>query len=144
MAINPALFSSARPDWATPPEVFDPLNAKYRFTLDACASPENAKCPKFYTEADNALLLPWRGRVWMNPPYGRGIGKWMEKAYRESETNAELVLCLVPARTDTAWWHDWAAKGIVSFIRGRIRFVGAESCAPFPSALVLFQKVTNL
>ncbi len=77
----------------------------------------------------------------MNPPYGREIKKWMEKAYLES-TKGAVVVCLVPARTDTAWWHDYAMLGKVRFIRGRLKFSGAKHSAPFPSAVVVFRPVS--
>jgi phage N-6-adenine-methyltransferase len=105
--------------------------------LDVCASPTNAKCPRYYTREDDGLTQPWEGKCWMNPPYGRTIGQWMKKAYEESQRGA-LVVCLVPARTDTAWWHDYATKGQVAFIRGRLKFGGHVNSAPFPSATVVF------
>lgn len=135
-------FSSARQDWATPWALFKVLNAEYGpFDLDVCATPENAKCAAFYTPKDDGLTRPWTGRCWMNPPYGREIGKWVKKAAQEARTNSEIVVCLLPARTDTAWWHDFvegrATK--VLFIRGRIKFAGAKNSAPFPSAVVVFK-----
>ena len=130
-------FSSATDDWATPQTFFDEQNAKYNFTLDACASDSNHKVANYYTVEDNALIQDWTGVVWLNPPYGREIGKFMAKAYAESLKGAKVV-CLVPARTDTAWWHDYAAKGEVTFIRGRLKFGNAKNSAPFPSALVVF------
>ena len=132
-------FSSVRQDWATPPALFERYNARFNFTLDVCASPENTKVARYFTVEHDALSRSWEGAVcWMNPPYGRGIGKWMEKAYRESLLGATVV-CLVPARTDTAWWHNFAMKGEIEFLRGRIKFVGAPHSAPFPSATVVFR-----
>ena len=137
--MNKAMFSSVRMDWATPQAVFDKLDAEFHFTLDCCASKENAKCDRFFDEAADGLAQSWAGdRVFMNPPYGRAIGKWMAKAHSEAIAGA-LVVCLVPARTDTAWWHDYAMQGEIRFLRGRIRFVGAEANAPFPSAIVIFR-----
>lgn len=130
-------FSSATDQWATPQAFFDKVNAKFGFTLDVCASPENAKCGAFFTKEDDGLTKSWQGVVWMNPPYGREIGHWMRKAY-ESAKDGAVVVCLVPARTDTAWWHDYAAMGCVEFIRGRLKFGNAKTGAPFPSALVVF------
>lgn len=127
-------FSSATDDWATPQDLFDELNAVHNFTLDVCASPSNAKCSAYYTKAANALEQEWFGTCWMNPPYGREIGKWMKKAY-ESGTK---VVCLVPARTDTAWWHNYAMKGEITFLRGRLKFGGHKNPTPFPSAIVVF------
>ena len=131
-------FSSASDDWPTPQDFFDRMNAMHGpLELDVCASPENAKCPRYYTREDDGLAQTWAGRCWMNPPYGRTIGLWMRKAYEESQRGA-LVVCLVPARTDTAWWHDYATKGQVTFIRGRLKFGGHRNSAPFPSATVVF------
>lgn len=131
-------FSSATDMWATPQAFFDKLNAEYGFTLDACASHENAKCQFYFTKEVNGLSRKWSGVVWMNPPYGREIGDWMRKAY-ESSLSGATVVCLVPARTDTKWWHDYAMKGEIDFIRGRLKFGNAKSNAPFPSAVVVFK-----
>ena len=132
-------FSSASDNWPTPQDFFDKVAAEFGpFDLDVCASAENAKCARFFTVADDGLTQEWRGRCWMNPPYGRTIGQWMRKAYESAQAGA-LVVCLVPARTDTAWWHDYAMKGQVRFIRGRLKFGGHANSAPFPSALVIFR-----
>jgi len=130
-------FSSATDLWATPQDFFDKYDDKFNFTLDVCASPENAKCELFFTKEDDGLAQEWKGSCWMNPPYGRTIGLWMEKAYQSSLGGARVV-CLVPARTDTAWWHDYAMKGEIEFIRGRLKFGGHANSAPFPSAVVVF------
>jgi phage N-6-adenine-methyltransferase len=136
--VDKALFSSARQDWETPPELFAVLNEEFGFTLDVCATAANAKCERFLSPEEDALTQPWDGVCWMNPPCGRTIGQWMAKAHREAMGCYQLVVCLVPARTDTAWWHDYASEGIVRFLRGRVKFVGAQHGAPFPSALVIF------
>ena len=134
--------SSRSDEWPTDPVFMAALAARFGgFDLDPCATAENAKAPRYFTRADDGLAQEWRGRVYMNPPYGRTIGLWMAKAWEASQTTAELVVCLVPARTDTAWWHDCAARGEVEFLRGRLRFVGSASSAPFPSALVVFRNV---
>ena len=130
-------FSSATDLWATPQDFFDRYNGLYGFQLDVCASPENAKCARFFTKEDDGLAQEWTGVCWMNPPYGRDIKHWMRKAYQSSLAGATVV-CLVPARTDTAWWHDYAVKGQIEFIRGRLKFGGAVNSAPFPSAVVVF------
>lgn len=140
-------FSSQRNDWATPQSVYEELNAEFGFCLDVCAWDWNTKAAVWLTPFDDALSLDWtwimrellnsKPTAWMNPPYGREIGKWMRKAYEESKRGSRIV-CLVPARTDTAWWHNYATKGIVRFIRGRIKFDGHKSGAPFPSAIVVF------
>lgn len=136
-----AMFSSAKCEWETPQDLFDELNKEHGFTLDVCALPENAKCSMFYTPEDDGLSQEWGGVCWMNPPYGRGIGSWVEKAHKEvSAGRAEKVVCLVPARTDTAWWHDWVTRGEVTFIRGRLKFGGHKHNAPFPSAVVVFDR----
>lgn len=132
-------FSSATDLWATPQDFFDLCARRFGpFELDVCASPENAKCERYFTKDADGLAQDWTGVCWMNPPYGREIGKWMRKAY-ESSLRGATVVCLVPARTDTAWWHDWAARGSVEFIRGRLKFGGSPNSAPFPSALVVFR-----
>ena len=131
-------FSSKTDQWATPQHFFDKCNKEYGpFTLDVCADIDNTKCPKFFSKQDDGLKQKWEGTCWMNPPYGRGIGKWLEKAYLSSQQGATVV-CLIPARTDTAWWHDYAIKGKVVFIRGRLKFGESKNSAPFPSALVVF------
>ncbi len=133
------MFSSKTDMHATPQPLFDALNAKYGFTLDVCATPENAKCPRYFTKEQDGLAQVWTGVVWMNPPYGRGISAWVEKAYRSAQRGATVV-CLLPARTDTAWWHDYVTKGDVEFLRGRLKFGGAKHNAPFPSAVVVFKQ----
>lgn len=135
-------FSSARQDWSTPWEFFKAQEAEFGpFDLDVCATSENAKCARFYTPEQNGLDLPWTGRCWMNPPYGREIGKWVRKASEEIHKQADHVVCLLPARTDTAWWHDYVAPHAerVVFIQGRITFEGADNAAPFPSVIVVFK-----
>jgi len=131
-------FSSRTDLWATPQEFFDRLAREFAFDVDVCALPENAKCAKFYTPEENGLAQKWTGVCWMNPPYGREIGQWVRKAY-ESAQDGATVVCLLPARTDTAWWHDYAIKGEVRFHRGRLKFGGCKNSAPFPSAVVIFR-----
>lgn len=129
--------------WATPQEFFEYYNNIYRFNLDVCASRENAKCPRYFTEEDDGLSQDWMAaHCWMNPPYGRTIGKWMAKAYDESQKGS-LVVCLVPSRTDTKWWHDYAMKGEIEFIKGRLKFGDSKNSAPFPSAVVVFKPRRN-
>lgn len=138
--LNAGMMSSTTDEWATPQDFFDKLNAEFSFGLDVCAPPENAKCPAFYTKEQDGLVQAWHKSAavcWMNPPYGRQIGAWMKKAYEESQKGATVV-CLVPARTDTAWWHDYAMRGSVRFVRGRLKFGGGKNSAPFPSAVVVF------
>lgn len=132
------MFSSKTPEWATPQKFFDALDAEFRFTLDAAASAENHKCARYFTKEDDALKQEWTGMVWLNPPYGRGIGAWVKKAY-ESALGGALVVCLLPARTDTSWFWDYCFKGEVRFIRGRLKFGDGKNSAPFPSAVVIFR-----
>lgn len=136
--MNPVHFSSATDDWATPQDFFDRLNKAFQFTLDVCASESNAKCSRFFSREDDGLSQEWDGVCWMNPPYGRGIERWMSKAY-ESARNGATVVCLIPARTDTRWRQNFAAKGEVFFVPGRLKFGDAKSSAPFPCAVVTFR-----
>jgi site-specific DNA-methyltransferase (adenine-specific) len=134
-------FSSASAEWPTPEVAFNALNEEFGFTLDPCATDENHKCAKYYTEEDDGLHQSWAPEtVFMNPPYGRGIDRWVRKAYMESLRGATVV-CLLPARTDTAWWHDYCMRGEIRFIRGRLKFADHDNSAPFPSAVVLFSEV---
>ena len=136
--MNTGMFTSKTYEWETPKWLYDQLNKEYGpFILDPCATKENAKCKKYYTRQEDGLKQKWHGRVFVNPPYGREIGKWIKKAYESAGQNA-LIVCLIPARTDTRWWHDYVMKGKVRFIRGRLRFGGSKNHAPFPSAIVVF------
>jgi phage N-6-adenine-methyltransferase len=133
-------FSSASCEWETPQSLFDELDRIFGgSTLDPCATSENAKCPRYFRREDDGLTQPWTGKVFMNPPYGREIGKWVRKAWQES-LKGTLVVCLLPARVDTRWWHEYAKKGHVYFLQGRLRFGSAQHSAPFPSAIVTFGK----
>ena len=132
-----AHFSSRTDDWSTPQEFFAELNDIFHFDLDACASRSNAKCPRFFAREDDALNQRWSGTVWMNPPYGREIAGFMKKAFEESLIGSTVV-CLVPSRTDTDWWHQYAKRGQIIYLRGRLKFGGATASAPFPSAIVIF------
>lgn len=140
--LTSGLTSSNTDEWSTPQDLFDELNATFHFTLDPCATPENAKCAKFYTKEQDGLKQDWGGEViWCNPPYGREIGKWVKKC---SEHRGVAVM-LIPARTDTRWWHDYIANNptaSVRFIKGRLKFGDAKNCAPFPSAIVIFFNTT--
>lgn len=138
--MNGGLLSSDRMDWETPRAFFDLVNAEFGFTLDAAASDTNALCDTYYTEHDDALAQPWNGVVWCNPPYGRGIRDWIQKGHHAARDGATVVM-LIPARTDTAYWHDHVMKATeVRLIRGRLVFGTGEARAnaPFPSALVIF------
>lgn len=138
--INNGLYTSATEEWETPPAFFEAINAEYNFTLDPACTEENHKCPKFYTKKEDGLQQDWGGeRVYINPPYGRQIVKWIEKAEAEAKKPDTLCVLLLPARTDTAWFHDHIAKNAkIYFIRGRLRFNGSNSNAPFPSMLAVY------
>lgn len=139
MTMNAAMYSSASCDWETPQDFFDRINAEFQFTLDVCATTENAKCERFYSPDEDGLRQRWVGIVWMNPPYGREIGRWVEKAYAEAQ-NGAAVVCLLPARTDTRWFHDYCKRGEIRFVRGRLKFGGSTNNAPFPSMIVIFRR----
>jgi site-specific DNA-methyltransferase (adenine-specific) len=133
------MFTSRTEEWETPAYVFDELNAEFDFTLDVCATSENAKCETYFDKSDDALTKDWHGVCWMNPPYGEEINLWMKKAYEEAE-RGPIVVCLVHARTDTRWWHDYAMKSDeVRFVRGRLKFGDGKQSAPFPSCIVVFR-----
>jgi len=114
------------------------LHAEFRFDLDVCATAENARCARFFTKAQDGLAQDWTGNtVFMNPPYGLTIARWIEKA---SGIERGVVVCLLPARTDTAWFHDFIYKRAeIRFIRGRLRFSRSRNSAPFPSMIVIFR-----
>lgn len=135
-------FSSKTDIWATPQDFFDALDAEFGFDVDVCALPENAKCALYYSPEQDGLKQEWCGVCWMNPPYGREIGHWIRKAYESSRRGATVV-CLVPARTDTQWWHEFAMKGEIRFIKGRLKFGGHQTNAPFPSAIVIFRPLSR-
>lgn len=130
-------FGTGRQDWETPDSVFNPLHEEFQFTLDTCATIESSKCKRFFTVLDDALKQSWDGVCWMNPPFG-SQGRWVKKAYNESQKGATVV-CLLPARTNTNWWHDYVMKGEVRFIRGRPKFKGAIHGLPQPLAIVVFR-----
>lgn len=138
------LTSSKSSEWATPQWLFDVLNKECGpFNLDAAATKKNAKCKKFFTKADDGLAQDWKGKTFVNPPYGRNVtGKWVAKAAEEAcKKPGRTVVMLLPARTDTTWWHDVIATRAraIMFIRARVKFGGADAGATFPSAVVVFQ-----
>lgn len=135
--INNGLFTSNTDLWATPQSFFDEWNSKYNFETDVCATAENAKCEIYFSPEENGLLQEWKGTCWMNPPYGREISKWVKKAY-ESSLNGAVVVCLLPARTDTRWFHNYCLKGDITFLRGRLKFNEVKWNAPFPNMVVIF------
>jgi len=132
-------FESATVEWPTPQEMFDEYDKEFNFSLDVAATAENAKCDKYYTKEDDGLSQVWDGVCWCNPPYGREMPKWLIKAIKETWRGVTTV-CLIPARTNTRWFHDYCLKyGEVRFIKGRPKFGGADHGLPQPLALVVFR-----
>ena len=137
------LYRSKRNDeFPTPQDFFDELDAEFHFDLDPCSTDENAKCERHFTREQDGLKQEWTGRVWMNPPYGRECGKWVKKAFESvyGGGTAELVVCLLPARTGSPWFHDYCLKGEVRFVRGRLKFDGTPYNAPFDVMVIVFRK----
>ncbi|MBP2029356.1 phage N-6-adenine-methyltransferase [Methanohalophilus levihalophilus] len=156
--VHDSLFSSSRMDWETPDHLFKQLDQEFGFNLDVCATSKNAKCARYYSPEQDGLKNEWGGICWMNPPYGRAVGDWIKKAYEESLKGA-VVVCLIPARTDTKYWHDYVMQAHeIRFVKGRVKFslpaqfwcktlpdgrelwryYVASNSAPFPSAIVIF------
>jgi site-specific DNA-methyltransferase (adenine-specific) len=143
--LNEALFATGKDDWETPQALFDELDAEFHFTLDPCATPETAKCLKYYTEEDDGLAQDWTGEtVFCNPPYSsRRQNEWVQKCYRHGK-EGNIAVMLLPARTDTSRFHDYIyKKAEVRFIRGRLKFGGSANSAPFPSMVVIFGSAFN-
>ena len=133
------MFSSNTDMWATPQDFFDVINKEFNFTVDVCATAENTKCSLFFTPEQDGLMQKWEGVCYMNPPYGRSIGKWIQKAYNSSKEGA-VVVGLLPARTDTKWFHEYIYnKAEIRFIKGRLKFGGCKNSAPFPSMIVIWR-----
>lgn len=134
------MFSSKTDQWATPQEFYNQLNEEFHFTLDPCADEFNHKCEKYFTEEDNGLSKDWGGEiVFCNPPYGKEIGKWCKKCYEESKKPNTTVVLLIPARTDTKYFHDYIYhKAELRFVKGRLKFSDSNNSAPFPSMVVIF------
>ena len=135
------MFSSNDETWATPQYFFDKLNDEFHFTLDPCCSKETAKCEKYYTIVENGLIQNWSGEtVFCNPPYGREIYDWVKKCSLEAKNNNTIVVMLIPARTDTKYFHEFIYnKSEIRFIKGRLKFGNAKNSAPFPSMVVVFR-----
>ena len=139
MPISESLYSSKTDMWETPQELFDELDKEFQFDLDVCAIPENAKCKRYYTPEQDGLSKPWDGTCWCNPPYGRDIGQWLRRALFASVGGATVVM-LLPARTDTKWFHDYIYKRAeIRFVKGRLKFGNSKNSAPFPSMVVVFR-----
>lgn len=135
------MFSSKNVEWSTPQNFFEQLRIKYDFNLDPCATAETTKCSKYFTTEQDGLNQDWGGHtVFMNPPYGREIKKWIQKAYNESRKPGTIVVCLIPSRTDTKYWHQYCMEAHeIYFVKGRLKFGDADNSAPFPSAVVVFK-----
>ena len=137
------MFSSKSDLWATPQDFFDKLNDEFCFTLDVCATPDNAKCEKYYTSEQDGLSMPWNGVCWCNPPYGKEIGLWVKRAFLASVSGATVVM-LLPARTDTRWFHEYINnRAEIRFIKVRLKFGNSKNAAPFPSMVVVFRGVND-
>ena len=132
-------------EWETPIDFYNALDNEFNFNLDPCATDDNHKCNKYFTKADNGLIQSWGGyRVYCNPPYGRELTAWVEKAYNEAQKNNTLIVMLLPVRTDTKWFHNFIYhKAEIRFIKGRLKFGGCKNAAPFPSMVVIFKWASN-
>ena len=142
MIILDVHYSSKTNEWSTPQDFFDELDKEFNFTLDPCSTSENAKCAKYFTVEDDGLKQDWSNDVvFMNPPYGREIKHWIKKAYEES-LNGATVVCLIPSRTDTTYWHDYIFDKAydIRFVRGRLKFGDSKNSAPFPSTVIIYKK----
>lgn len=146
--MNKVHFQSGNKEWETPDTLFQPLKKEFNIVVDVCATADNTKCKAYFDKKINGLTASWgvsneisvgKAACWMNPPYGRGIDKWVKKAYDESLKGVTTV-ALLPARTDTSWFHNYIHnKNEVRFLKGRVKFVDAPSTAPFPSMIVIFK-----
>lgn len=143
--MNTELFFSSKTDqWETPQEFFDQLDKEFHFTLDPCADGLNHKCEKYYTKEQDGLKQDWSGEiVFCNPPYGRKVGKWVEKCFQEVYVGkCKCAVLLLFANTDTRWFHDWIYhKAEIRFIKGRLKFGGGRVNSPKPSMVVVFRKL---
>lgn len=136
--MDAVLFSSKYDSWTTPPDFFRRLDDEFKFNLDVASSEDNHLCSSFYTISDNALSKPWTGTCFCNPPYSRGLYKWIQYGYQQSLLGNTIVF-LIPSRTDTKWFHDFCLPfGEIRFIKGRLKFGGSHNSAPFPSMVVIF------
>jgi len=131
-------FKSKDIEYETPDEIFVPLNKEFNFTLDVCATKQNAKCQAFYTKEDDGLNKDWVGVCWMNPPFGKVMQKWVAKAFVESRKNATVVM-LIPVRSNTNWWHKYVMQGEIRFIRGEVTFKGHKNGLWQPMCIIVFK-----
>lgn len=139
--LTSGVFSSTTDLWATPQDFFDKLNEEFHFDLDPCANADNHKCELYFTKEQDGLAQNWQGRtVFCNPPYGRAIAAWVKKCHDEAQKPNTKVVMLIPARTDTSYFHDYIYhQAELRFIRGRLKFGGSQQGAPFPSMVVIFR-----
>jgi phage N-6-adenine-methyltransferase len=136
---EPVYFRHKADEWETPASLFAELDREFCFTLDLAALPHNAKCPRYYTPGMNSLKRMWGGTCFLNPPYGKELGRWVRKAH-ESALCGAVIVCLLPARTDTAWFHAYVLPyAELRFLKGRLQFKGIGTSAPFPSMLAIFR-----
>nr|UVX39255.1 MAG: DNA N-6-adenine-methyltransferase [Bacteriophage sp.] len=139
-----AAYMSDRMDWETPTDLFAELDKEFHFTLDAASSETNHKCPEYYTAENSAFDHEWGGHtVFCNPPYGRAIADWVRKCSMEASRKNTIVVMLIPARTDTKWFHDYILnRAEIRFLKGRLRFETdgvPGGTAPFPSMVVVMR-----
>jgi phage N-6-adenine-methyltransferase len=133
-------FEAKSVEYETPDSIFAPLNNEFGFTVDVCATQENKKVTQCYTKAENGLEKKWEGVCWCNPPYGREMPQWIRKAYQTAQSGMGTVVMLIPARTNTTWWHDLCMRGEIRFLKGRPKFNNGKHGLPFPLALVIFRQ----
>lgn len=141
MTISQTLFSSRTEEWPTPQSFFAELHREFGFSLDPCATRQNAKCPNYFTKAQDELTQNWGSHiVFCNPPYGRGMAQWARKCWESAEAGATVVL-LAHARTDTRWFHDWVYNKAteIRFVKGRLKFGDSKNSAPFPSLVAVYR-----
>jgi len=140
VSIVDSLQISRNPEWSTPQDVFDALDQEFRFTLDVCADETNHKCASYFTKAEDGLSRDWSGEVcWMNPPYGPEIGRWVGKAADSCEDGGTVVVGLLPNRTDTRWWAEHVMRASeIRLVRGRLKFGGSGTGAPFGSVVAVW------
>lgn len=135
------MHSSGNDEWSTPEDFYQKLNQIFNFTLDPCATDENHKCDKYYTLGTDGLTQDWGGeKVFVNPPYSDNT-QWLEKCYNEAQKPNTIVVVLIPSRTDTKYWHNYAMKAShIYFVKGRLKFGNQKNSAPFPSAVLVFRQ----
>jgi len=144
MNTKSCLSTLRQEDYRTPRDLYERCNRAYGpFDLDPCASAENALTARYFTREMDGLAMTWTGRVFMNPPYSRDLGKWILKAWSSAMTTAAVVVCLIPCRTDTKWWHTYVDGNPVHFLRGRVKFGNARDRCPFPCCIVVFGEEAN-